>query len=73
MCADVASERSEPFDVVLEGDGEKEDVNATPDEVRAFRDAGATWWLEAVWWSMYRHPGDIAPMRERIRQGPPKL
>jgi hypothetical protein len=37
------------------------------------RDAGATWLLEAVWQSMYRHAGDPGPMLERIRKGPPKL
>ncbi len=69
----IASEREEPFDIVCEGGGDKEDINADPETVRAWRDAGATWWLEAVWWSMYRHPGDVSVMRERIRQGPPTL
>lgn len=69
----IASERSGPFDIVCEGGGDKEDVNAEADTVRAWRDAGATWWLEAVWWSMYRHVGNPEPMRERIREGPPNL
>ncbi len=69
----IRSEDDGPLDVVCEGGGEKEDVNAEADVVRGFRDAGATWWLEAVWWSMYRHPGDPEPMRERIRIGPPKI
>jgi hypothetical protein len=68
----IRAERNEPFDIVCEGGGEKEDVNTDANSARAWRDAGATWWLEAVWWSMYRHPGNPEPMRERIRQGPPK-
>jgi luciferase-like monooxygenase len=69
----ISSERTEPIDIVCEGGGDREDVNADAETVRGWRDAGATWWLEAVWWSMYRHVGDPGPMRERIRQGPPKL
>ncbi len=69
----IRSERTEPFDIVCEGGGEKDDSNANDAIVREWNDAGATWWLEAVWWSMYRHPGDPEPMRERIRRGPPRL
>ena len=69
----IRSERAEPFDIVAEGGGEKEDVNAEASTVREWADAGATWWLEAVWWSMYRHPRDPRPMRERIRAGPPRI
>jgi hypothetical protein len=69
----IARERTEPFDIVVEGGGDNEDVNADAETVRSWRDAGATWWLEAVWWSMYRHVGDPAPMRERVRRGPPAL
>jgi len=68
----IRSERKDPFDVVWEG-GPSTDNNATPATVRKWRDAGATWWLEAVWQSMYAHPGDPEPMRKRIRKGPPKL
>jgi hypothetical protein len=69
----IRAERSDPFDIVCEGGGEKDDSNADASVVREFADAGATWWLEAVWWSMYRHPGNPDPMRERIRRGPPSL
>jgi hypothetical protein len=69
----IRAERKEPFDIVWEGGGEKVDENADAAVVTEWRDAGATWWLEAVWWSMYRHPGDPGPMRERIRRGPPKI
>ena len=68
----IRRESDKPFDVVWEG-GPRTDKNATPAHVRKWRDAGATWWLEAVWWSMYAHPGDPEPMRGRIRKGPPNL
>jgi hypothetical protein len=69
----IAAERSDPIDVICEGGGEKDDTNTDADTVRAWRDAGATWWLEAVWWSMYRHPGDPSAMRERVERGPPTI
>jgi hypothetical protein len=72
MVADIRSERSEPFDVVIES-GSTNDKNTTADFIRPLADAGATWWLEPIWYSMYRHPSDPGPMRERIREGPPKI
>jgi hypothetical protein len=69
----IRIERAEPFDVIWEGGPRGSDRNATPATVRKWRDAGATWWLEAVWQSMYRHPGNPEPMFDRIRKGPPKL
>jgi len=68
----IRAERPEAFEVVCEGGGESEDVNTDAAVVSEWRDAGATWWLEAVWWSMYRHPGSPEPMRRRIRLGPPR-
>lgn len=72
LVADVARERTEPFDVIVEG-GAKRDENASPETVRELADAGATWWLEAIWESMYRHPGDTAVLLDRIRRGPPTI
>jgi hypothetical protein len=69
----IRSENPGPFDIVCEGGGEEDDVNADAKTVREWADAGATWWLEAVWYSMYRHPGNAEPMRERIKAGPPGL
>jgi hypothetical protein len=72
LSEDIARERSDPFDLIVEGGG-KDDENASPKTVRALRDAGATWWLEAVWESMYRHPGEPAVLFDRVRNGPPQL
>jgi luciferase-like monooxygenase len=68
----IRAERPGPFDIVMEG-GSQTDENTTPEVVAEWRDAGATWWLEPVWWAMYRHPGDPSAMRERIKTGPPRL
>ncbi len=72
LVEDISRERKEPFDVIVEGRG-KGDENASPETVRALSDAGATWWLEAVWESMYRHPGDTTVLMERIQRGPPQI
>jgi hypothetical protein len=72
MCDDVACERKEPFDVIIEA-GSTNDENTKADVVRGYADAGATWWLEPVWYSMYRHPGDPSVMRDRIWRGPPQI
>ena len=69
---DIKRERKKPIDVIVEGGG-KGDENAPPEVVRELADAGATWWNEAIWESMYRHRGDPAVLRERIRQGPPAI
>lgn len=67
----IRTERTEPFDIVVECGSS--DTNTPAGTVRALAEAGATWWLEPVWWSMYSHLGDPGPLRERIRQGPPKI
>jgi hypothetical protein len=57
-----------PLDIVCEG----RTPGAHPDEARAivrpFMEAGATWWMEAMW----EPPNDIDDIRARIRQGPPQ-
>lgn len=59
------------FDIVVEGrtpGGIANRVQAR-EIVREWADAGATWWLEAMWAT--RTP-TVAKIRERIQQGPPK-
>ena len=72
LAEDIRRERSEPFDLILEGSGENGE-NTPVEKVRALADAGATWFNEGIWESMYRTPGDATEMRERIRRGPPKI
>jgi alkanesulfonate monooxygenase SsuD/methylene tetrahydromethanopterin reductase-like flavin-dependent oxidoreductase (luciferase family) len=58
----------EPFDVVVEGVTPTGDPHATSAQVRAWADAGATWWIESMW-------GDYSldDLRRRIEQGPPAV
>lgn len=72
MSAWINRERDTPFDVVVEV-GTPVDENTSVDAVRRWANAGATWWLERVWYSMYRHPGDPSVMQTRIESGPPTI
>ena len=38
----------------------------------AWRDMGATWWLETMWGATF-NAADTARVRRRIRQGPPAI
>jgi len=58
-----------PFDIIVEGvtpigDGEK-----AASIVAAYAQAGATWWIESMWTA----PGGMDAVRERIKQGPPRI
>ena len=57
-----------PFDIVWEGRTPGEDREKGAAIVRQWQEAGATWWLEAMWES------DVTmdDVRERIEQGPPR-
>ena len=67
----VANERDStaPFDIILEGSTPGDDPDKAHAIVKPFAEAGATWWLEAV----YDEPGGFEGMRKRIHQGPPKI
>jgi hypothetical protein len=75
MKAFVEANRAErtPFDIVLEGDTPDDDHEQAAAVVRPYAEAGATWWLEAVWRFFYATPGEVDGMLARIRQGPPRL
>ena len=55
------------FDVALESVSAGEDRAADAALAETYRDAGLTWWIEALGW--FRGPLDA--MRERVRRGPP--
>ncbi|MGH2517712.1 MAG: LLM class flavin-dependent oxidoreductase [Ktedonobacterales bacterium] len=61
-------ESDAPFDMVLAGYVGNEPAEQAAERLRAYAEAGVTWWQEGFWWD---DTPDIA--RERIRQGPPKL
>ncbi len=62
-------EISTPFDLVCEGQTPGDDPHRAAEIVRPWAEAGATWWTEAMWDAM----DDVPAVRERIRQGPPRL
>ena len=57
-----------PFDIVVEGKTPGDDIQQAASIVRPFAEAGATWWLDAMW-----DPTGLDPVLARIRQGPPRL
>ena len=73
MMAYIDEHRTEttPFDIVLEGDTPGEDDEKAAAIVQPYAEAGATWWIEAVWKLFYEFPGDLDIIRKRIQQGPP--
>lgn len=61
-----------PFDIVVEGVTPGGDREAAAAHVRPWAEAGATWWIEALWSA--NDAGDASdPIRNRIRQGPPRI
>lgn len=59
---------SGPFEIIASGATPPGDAAKGQEMIRAFRDAGATWWLE--WLDEQR--GTFAQMLEHVRSGPPK-
>jgi hypothetical protein len=57
-----------PFDIIWEGETPGDDPEKAASMLQPWREAGVTWWMEARW-------GDVPQeaVRERIRQGPPRL
>jgi hypothetical protein len=71
MVAHLRTQRASdaPFDVVMEGITSGTDQSQAAAVVRPFAEAGATWWLEAMW----ETPKDqLEAVKTRIRQGPPR-
>lgn len=70
MARYIAARRTEttPYDIVIEGVTAGDDRARAAETVRPWADAGATWWLEAMW----QAPNAVDDLRTRIRQGPPR-
>ena len=66
-----------PFDVVYPGITPGDRPDEASAEVAMYREAGVTWWLEAI--APYRfepdidQPWDFERLRERVLQGPPPI
>lgn len=71
MAEYVRERRTEPgpFDIVVEGRTPGDDEAAASAVVQPFAEAGATWWIEAMWTA----PNEPADIRTRIGQGPPRV
>jgi hypothetical protein len=67
----ISEHRSQgaPFDIVMEGRTPGDNHAQASATVRAFAEAGATWWNEAMWMA----PNSPDDVRARIRQGPPRI
>lgn len=57
-----------PFDIVMEGRTPGEDPGEASAIVQPWADAGATWWIEALWDTQ-----EMNDVRVRIQQGPPRV
>jgi alkanesulfonate monooxygenase SsuD/methylene tetrahydromethanopterin reductase-like flavin-dependent oxidoreductase (luciferase family) len=57
-----------PYDIVVEGTTPGDDGAKAAEAVRPWADAGATWWIEAMW-----SASDSDAVRERVAQGPPRV
>ena len=60
-----------PFDIVAEGTTPGDRPDEAAEIVRDWADAGATWWIEAMW-SVFDQPGIGDSVRRRVEQGPPR-
>ena len=56
-----------PFDVIASDATPADDPAAARATVSGWRDAGATWWIEADW-----QDTELEPLRRRIEAGPPR-
>lgn len=59
---------STSFDITWEGVTPGDNPERAAAMVRPWRDAGVTWWMEANW-----NATSLEEIRERIRQGPPRV
>jgi Luciferase-like monooxygenase len=66
----IAAHRTDstPFDIVIEGETPGDDRQEAARIVRPWAEAGATWWLEALW-----DADTQDQVRQRIQQGPPGI
>jgi hypothetical protein len=67
-----AADAGRPFDIVVEGVTPGNDPAAAAAQVRPWMEAGATWWIEAMWAANDQADG-AEFVRNRIRQGPPRI
>lgn len=64
--------RATPFDIVVQGETPGGNRQRAVETVGPFAEAGATWWMEAMW-SSPPDASNLDTVRTRIQQGPPRL
>jgi hypothetical protein len=74
MVAYVHENRKEttPFDVIVEGQTPGRAPKKAAATVQPWADAGATWWIEAMWEAIGKR-GGLKSTLKRIHQGPPRI
>jgi hypothetical protein len=60
-----------PFDIVVEGKTSGADLEEASQVIKSWTDAGATWWIEAMWDALDQSDR-LTPVLTRIKQGPPR-
>jgi hypothetical protein len=65
---DETRTQTTPFDIVVEGETPGDDRTKAASIVRPYAEAGATWWIEAMW-----SASELESVQTRIAQGPPLL
>ena len=70
----IEENRSEttPFDIVVEGKTQGNDSDEWYNVVNPWSEAGATWWIEAMWDAVDKKNSNELFVK-RIRQGPPTI
>jgi alkanesulfonate monooxygenase SsuD/methylene tetrahydromethanopterin reductase-like flavin-dependent oxidoreductase (luciferase family) len=61
-----------PFDIIVEGKTPGDDPDRAAEITRGWAEAGATWWIEALWGDPDQ-PVDLDSIVHRIRQGPSRF
>jgi len=74
MAAFIAANRTQttPFDIIVEGETPGADPQGTAAIIQPWIDAGATWWIEAMWEAPRDAQGRQAFLT-RLKQGPPGI
>jgi hypothetical protein len=67
-----AENKGRPFDIVVEGVTPGDDQAAAAEIMRPWAEAGATWWIEALW-NLGEGPDPVELIQTRIEQGPPRI
>ncbi|MCI0520456.1 MAG: LLM class flavin-dependent oxidoreductase [Chloroflexi bacterium] len=70
MHAYIQARRGEttPYDLIVEGETPGGEPRQAAAKVKPFAQAGATWWIEALWGAP-----DMESVRRRLLQGPPQI